>query len=75
MEPELLVGRVFGVSPAGLDDSASNRTLEAWDSLGHLALITEVQAEYGIELSAEDILSMTSLAHIKRVLTARGIRW
>jgi acyl carrier protein len=75
MKPELLIGRVFGVSPGRIVESTSNRTLDEWDSLGHVALITELQTEYGVELSTEEVLSMTSVSAIKGVLGARGVTW
>lgn len=75
MTPEQMIGRVFGVGPAAITDQTSNQTLEQWDSMGHVTLILEMEAAYGISLSIEDTLAMTDVAAIKRVLGERGVRW
>ncbi len=75
MKPEEVVAKVFGVSPAEVLDSTSNRTLPAWDSLGHMTLIVELESTYAVSVSAEDALSMTDVAAIKRVLRAGGAVW
>lgn len=75
MTPEQVIGRVFGVGRAAITDQTSNQTLEQWDSMGHVTLILEMEAAYGISLSTEDTLAMTDVAAIKRVLGERGVRW
>ena len=75
MAPETVVSKVFNVSERDLDDAWSNRTLAAWDSLGHVTLVLEVEATYGVSLSAADTLEVTDLASLKRVLRRRGVAW
>jgi acyl carrier protein len=75
MRPELLVSRVFGVPPQSVDDATSNAVLPAWDSLAHVTLVLEIESTYGVSLSVEDALRMTSVGAIKRVLGERGVRW
>ncbi|MFL5541717.1 MAG: acyl carrier protein [Longimicrobiaceae bacterium] len=75
MRPELLVSRVFGVPPQSVDDETSNAALPAWDSLAHVTLVLEIESTYGVCVSVEDALRMTSVGAIKRVLGERGVRW
>jgi len=75
MAPEMVLAKVFGVSPPEVNDSTSNRSLPAWDSLGHMTLIVELESIYGVSLSPDDALQMTDLAAIKRILLDRGARW
>lgn len=56
-------------------DETSNESLEEWDSMGHMNLILELEATYGISLSPEEALEMTDVAGIKRVLRGHGVRW
>jgi len=75
MRPEEVVSRVFGVHRADVTDETSNRTLPAWDSMAHVTLILELESSYGVSLSTEDALQMTTVAEIKRVLTGHGVSW
>jgi citrate synthase len=75
MKPEDLISRALGVSRSAIDDSTSNRTLEQWDSLGHVTLVLELEASYGISLSTDETLMMKDVGTIKRVLRERGVQW
>jgi acyl carrier protein len=72
MTPEAVLAKVFGVPASQITDQTSNRNLTAWDSLGHMTLIVELEASYGVSLSADEALLMNDLATIKRVLRDRG---
>ena len=73
MAPEDIVARVLGVPRPSIIDETSNATVSAWDSLNHVTLILELESAYGISLSAEDALTMTDVATIKRVLRSHGV--
>jgi acyl carrier protein len=75
MTPEAVVGKVFGVDPRQVTDTTSGQTLEPWDSLGHVTLVLELEATYGLSFSAEETLQMTDVGAIKRVLRDRGAAW
>ena len=75
MAPDEVVAKVFGVGLSEVSDDTSNKTLAAWDSLGHITLIIELEATYGLSLSTEDALNMTNLASIKSMLTTHGVIW
>ena len=75
MVPETIIARVFGLSRRLVTDETSNTTLETWDSLNHVTLILELEAAYGVSLSAEEALTMTDVGSIKRVLRAHGVEW
>jgi acyl carrier protein len=44
-----------------------------WDSLSHMQLIAAIEDEFTIELTSDDIVAMTSIGEIKRVLRARSV--
>jgi acyl carrier protein len=75
MSPEEVLAKVFGAPAAEMRDSTSNRTLPAWDSLGHMTLILELEATYGVSFSADEALAMNDLGAIKTLLRARGVTW
>lgn len=45
----------------------------AWDSLAHMELIVSLEEHFGIVLSPDEIVAMTSVAGIKQVLTNKGV--
>ncbi len=42
-----------------------------WDSLGHISLVSALQAEFGVELELDEIMEMVSVAKIEEVLNAK----
>jgi acyl carrier protein len=46
---------------------------ETWDSLVHMALVTELESIFGVTLSDDDIMTMDDLAGVVAVLTAHGV--
>lgn len=75
MKPEMLVAQVFGVDEDEVGDDTSNKNLPAWDSMGHMTLIMEIESSFGVNLSMDEALTMTNVSMIKEVLEQRGVRW
>jgi acyl carrier protein len=75
MRPEAVIARALGVPPDRVSRETSNQNLEEWDSLGHITLLLELEAEYATSFSTEESLELTSVEAIHRALEARGIAW
>ena len=50
----------FDVDEAELNDSFDNESIEKWDSIGHMNLISEIEEEFDIMLDGEDIMDFQS---------------
>ncbi len=55
-----------------LSDDIGPGRLEAWDSLGHVNIITAIEDEYDIEISPEEIGEINSITEIKKILIKKG---
>ena len=44
-----------------------------WDSVGHMALVAELEDRFGIELETDDIIAMSSYAEAIEVLRRYGV--
>ena len=64
---------VLGVTPDALSEDASPDTVSSWDSLGHLNLVIALEEEFGVSLSADDVLAMRDVGSIRRVLRHSGV--
>ena len=49
---------VFLVDPNLIEDSTDKNSLDEWDSLGHLNLITSIEEEFQIIFTEEQIIEM-----------------
>ena len=68
-----IVGRVLSLDAAAVTDRTSHGESPRWDSVGHLNLVLEVEAEFGVRFSAEEIPELTSVGKIREALRRRGV--
>lgn len=54
-------------------DSVRYQQLLWWDSMGHVAIVTELENRFEIVLEADDIVEMMSFARCLEILEKYGI--
>ena len=64
---------VFGVDTAVLKDDFSKDTVESWDSVHQLNIITLLEEKFDLMLDPEDIMACTSYAEGKKILEKYNI--
>lgn len=68
-----LISEILRVPQSEIVDSLDMEETSTWDSLSHMQLIAAIEDEFGIELTADDIVVMRSVGQIKSVLRARTV--
>ena len=66
--------RNFNVEPDQLTDLAY-QTTPAWDSVGHMALVAELEDAFEIMLEMDDIIDLSSYEEGKRILGKYNIEF
>lgn len=69
----VLISQILRVPNAEILDSLDMEATSTWDSLSHMELIAAIEDEFGIDLTADEIVSMRSVADIKTVLRAKHV--
>jgi len=72
MTVEQIIGKVFNIAPKELNDLSSPDTLEGWDSMAHLILITEIEEHFKVNIAIADAVEMSSVGKIKAILRSYG---
>ena len=49
-------------------DGLAYNSIKEWDSVGHMALVAELEDAFEIMLDTDDIIDMSSVARIKEIL-------
>jgi acyl carrier protein len=63
-----IFAETFKVPAETVSADMSPETIDAWDSFGHMRLITAVEAQLSIRLTMEQILAIDSFAMLCRTL-------
>lgn len=64
---------VLDVEPSTLTDEASPETIPSWDSLNHLNVAMAVESEFGITFTADEVMTIGSVAAIRAALRGHGV--
>ena len=56
-----------------VDTSCSQETCDAWDSMGQLNLVAELEDAFDVSLEPEEIGTMKSYNDIVRILKSKGV--
>ncbi len=68
---EKVVAETFHLSESEVTDSMEMKTVDSWDSLTHMELIANLECEFDIEFTADEIMEMTTVAQIRKLLEAK----
>ena len=69
---EHVVAEVLQLPSSMINDQLAMQDVDVWDSLKHMELIVSLEETFGLQLNFEEIVTMQSVANIKRVLRDRG---
>ena len=67
-----IISNVFLLSLDQVPQDASTKTVEPWDSMGHLLVILELEQAFETQFSPEQTEQMTSIPAIVRILDGRS---
>lgn len=68
-----VIADTFNLDLEDVRPDASAQTLRAWTSLAQLRLLANIQETFGVHLSMDDMLNMTSVQAIEHVLATKGV--
>lgn len=61
----------LGVRESDINMNTLMEEVEAWDSLTHMELIANLESEYNIEFTVDEIMEMVSIKKIVQQIEAR----
>lgn len=67
-----LIERVLGEDFSNLREMGDLRETDIWDSLIYVTLVVSIEKEFKIQLTKEEIQTLTTIDNITRVLKSRG---
>jgi acyl carrier protein len=70
---EEIIAQVFNINSSQVTNETSPENTEEWDSFNGLLLITELEKEFGIKFSIEEMIAVKDVGDIKKVLRKNNI--
>jgi acyl carrier protein len=70
---EEIIAQHFKLSPEDMRGDLSAEQIPEWDSMNYLLFVADVEKEYGISFTMDEVLGMKSLGDIRTALRGKGI--
>ena len=70
---EEILANVLHIDPAGITDETGPDNTEAWDSFNGLILLTELEKNFNVKFSLDEVMAVKNVADIKKALRKHGI--
>jgi len=68
-----IIGKILDVPAAEINDESSPETIENWDSFNSLMLADELESEFNVSFTLEEIVDSANVAAIKKHLKNHGV--
>ena len=66
-----VVAKSFGIPVDSVTDSLSRDNLEAWTSLNHLLLVTDVEEQLGIRFTTDEVLRIHTYRDLREIVSTK----
>lgn len=70
---EEIVGAMLRIPKSDGMDALTPKDIPDWDSMNYLLFIAELEKEYGITFTMDEVLSAQSLGDVRKAVRAKGI--
>jgi acyl carrier protein len=66
---------ILGVDPAADFEELTYGNTPGWDSVAHMSLVAEIEKDFDVMLSTEDVIGLSSFPVARNILTGHGIQF
>jgi acyl carrier protein len=68
-----ILARVLDIEKVNINDNTSPENTESWDSFNALLLVTELETEFDVQFTMEEVYAVKCVRDIKMALSSHGV--
>jgi acyl carrier protein len=68
-----LFAEVLEIDPGELHDDSSPDTVQQWDSLAAMKLVSAIEEKFNITLSTKEIVKMSTIGRARKTLQSKNV--
>jgi len=69
-----LLSRILNIDAESINDESSPENIDSWDSFNGLMLVSELENNFNVKFTMEEVLAVKKVSDIKNALKAHGIK-
>lgn len=66
---------LFSLPESRLDETLLYQSVESWDSVGHMELISRLEEVFSININMDDVIDFSSYVTGKKILSKYGVKF
>ena len=66
-----ILAKTFRVKIDDINDNTTVEDIDTWDSLTHMEMVANLEAELNIEFTGDEIADMTNISKIEEIVKAK----
>jgi acyl carrier protein len=66
---------IIGVAPDANFDAMAYGDTVGWDSVAHMALVSEIELAFDVMLETDDVIALSSFGKAKEILGKHGVQF
>lgn len=70
---EEVLSKVLNIGSETISDATKPEDIESWDSFNGLILVTELEKNFKVQFSLEEIVAVKKVGDIKKILKRHGV--
>ena len=67
-----IVSEIFKIPEENIKDELSSKTIPEWDSMNYLLFIAELEKQFNVSFSMDEVMNADSLGTIKNMMREKG---
>lgn len=71
---EKILSKVLGVKEADINNESSPDNIANWDSFNGLMLVSELENEFKISFTVDEVINVKTVGEIKKALIKHGVK-
>ena len=68
-----LLAKVLNIDAESINDESSPETISSWDSFNGLMLVSELEGNFNVKFTMEEVLAVKKVSDIREALKRHGI--
>ena len=69
-----IAAKIFSIKSEQIRDTFTAKDIPGWDSMNYLLFIAELEKEYNVSFTIDEVLNAVSLGSIRAMLVAKGAK-
>lgn len=70
-----ILSKVLGIDESSITDDTSPDSVETWDSFNGLIMVSDLEKNYNVKFTTEEVISVKCVRDIKTSLTRHGVKF